>query len=338
MSRDAPPISLVVPTRNGGGAWRETLTAILRQQCPHSFELIVIDTASEDGTPELAERLCADPVQNPRRIPLRLIRIARHEFGHGRTRNLGARLATGKVVMFLSQDATPVGDDWLTTFLRALDDPRMVAAFCRQVAQLSARLPERFILETAYPAQSSRRTHDSLAQRSAGYILFSNAASAIRRDVLLARPFREDLMMCEDAHWAVEMLRAGHTIAYVAEAQVAHSHHYTLRSMLARNFDFAVTLQGLPGNMGARSYLRYLRREAAFVVHHGGPAAMPWMGAFEVTRCLGYTLGTRYRRLPREVCRRLSGYPSWFGDAGARWKHGPMTPVIDGTGQMSAVE
>lgn len=312
VDRRLSAVSIVVPTRNGGGVWGETLRAILRQRYAGPVEAIVIDTDSADGTPELAERLFAAPRTNPRRMPLRLERIAQDEFGHGRTRNWGARLAGGEIVVYLSQDATPVGERWLETLIAVLEDPSITAAFCRQTALPGARLPERFILEAAYPPVSSLRTRASLAMRGAGYILFSNAASAIRRPALLAHPFRESLMMCEDAHWAAEMLGEGRTMAYVAEARVAHSHHYTLRNALARNFDFAVTLAGLPGDMGPGGYLRYLRREAAFCLRHGGAAELPWMGAFEFARCLGYALGTRHRQLPRGLCRRLSGYPGWF--------------------------
>jgi rhamnosyltransferase len=180
------------------------------------------------------------------------------------------------------------------------------------MARPGASLPERFILETAYPARASLRSRASLKRRDAGYILFSNAASAIRRDALLDEPFDERRMMCEDAEWAVRTLGAGGTIAYVADAEVAHSHHYTLRAIMARNFDFAVTLAGLPGSMGPRSYLQYLRRELAFVLRAGGPAALPWTLAFEAMRCVGYMLGTQHRRLPARLCRRLSGYPLWF--------------------------
>ena len=125
-------------------------------------------------------------------------------------------------------------------------------------------------------------------------------------------------MMCEDAEWAVRVLSAGATIAYVAEARVAHSHCYTLRSVMSRNFDYAVSLDGLPGSMGARSYLRYLREELAFVLAHGGATRLPEMAGFEAARAAGYLLGTRSRSLPAWCCRRISGYPHWF-DPAVRW-------------------
>jgi rhamnosyltransferase len=330
VDQSEPAISVILPVKNGGAVLLETLRALLRQRIEGRFEVIVIDSESRDGSAEATERLFADPEANPQRIPLVLKRITAREFGHGRTRNMGARLANGALVVFLSQDATPVGTAWLARFVQPFAEPEVVGAFCRQVARPEASLPERFILETAYPPRASQRTHASLQQRDAGYILFSNAAGAIRRTALMDQPFDEQRMMCEDAEWAVRVLTAGRTIAYVADAQVVHSHHYTLRAIMGRNFDFAVTLAGLPGSMGPRSYIQYLRRELAFVLREGGPAALPWALAFESVRCAGYLLGNQHRRLPTWLCRWLSGYPHWFGSPA---QERAIRSTLDGQGR-----
>ncbi len=61
------------------------------------LELLVIDSGSRDGSLEIAREL-ADEV----------IEIAPGEFGHGRTRNLGAERTSGELICFLTQDAIPV--------------------------------------------------------------------------------------------------------------------------------------------------------------------------------------------------------------------------------------
>ena len=52
---------------------------------------------------------------------------------------------------------------------------------------------------------------------------FSNANCAIRRDVLLARPFDETITSMEDALWLHEVA-PGERVVYVPEAEVFHSH------------------------------------------------------------------------------------------------------------------
>jgi rhamnosyltransferase len=308
----SPFASIVIPTRNGGAVFGETLHAVLSQKSAHPFEVIVIDTESTDGTAALARRAAADPGINGRGVPMQVIDITRAEFGHGRTRNRGAGIAQGGIVVFLSQDATPIGADWLDRLLTPLARPEVVAAFCRQVARPGVSLTERFILETAYPGTASLRTSQDAQRFGAGYILFSNAASAIKRAELLQHPFNEDLLMCEDQDWAIQALQRGTSIAYVAEAAVAHSHHYTLRGILARNFDFAVAHSALPVQVKASGYLRYLLAEIAFVRQHGGVADLLDAVTFEIARSIGYLLGQHYRQLPGSVCLRATGYPGWF--------------------------
>ena len=58
-----------------------------------------------------------------------LIEIAPGEFGHGRTRNLGAERASGELICFLTQDAVPVAG-WLDAYREAFElAPDVGAAF-----------------------------------------------------------------------------------------------------------------------------------------------------------------------------------------------------------------
>ena len=58
-----------------------------------------------------------------------MIEIPPEEFGHGRTRNLGAERSSGDLICFLTQDAVPV-DGWLDAFREAFTlDDRAGAAF-----------------------------------------------------------------------------------------------------------------------------------------------------------------------------------------------------------------
>jgi len=91
-----PDISIVLLTKNGGNLFRECLKMVFRQDTTRQFEVIVIDSGSIDNTLEIASR-----------YPTRLYTIEPWEFLHGRTRNLGADLADGDFVVYLTQDAMP---------------------------------------------------------------------------------------------------------------------------------------------------------------------------------------------------------------------------------------
>ncbi len=308
--------SVIIPVRNGGLTCERTLRAVLAQHLDSAFEVVLVDSESTDQTVETAKRLFSSSETNPAGVELQLIQIPVREFGHGRTRNLGARRARGTYLVYLSHDATPVGESWLERFLRPFEDEQVAGAFCRQVATREARLSERFMLRSTYPPESSIRTRNSLQSFGATHIQFSNAASTVRRDVWQLFPFDEDLMVCEDQDWGTRVLQAGYLIHYLADVCVSHTHRDSLLRMLSRNFDYAISnRRSAYTKVSATSYARYLRSEAGYIRRHGGVGALPEMFAVEMARSTGYFLGTHGGRLPKKLCMRLTSYPLWFDSA-----------------------
>ena len=72
-------VSVVIPVKDAGPLFERVLEAVRAQG---DVELLVIDSGSRDRSRELARAAGAE-----------LIEIAPEEFGHGRTRNLGAERA-----------------------------------------------------------------------------------------------------------------------------------------------------------------------------------------------------------------------------------------------------
>jgi rhamnosyltransferase len=64
---------------------------------------------------------------------------------------------------------------------------------------------------------------------------FSMANSAVRRSVALALPFETRIQYSEDIDWSYRVRRAGHRLAYVADAEAIHSHNYTLQQSFRRH-------------------------------------------------------------------------------------------------------
>lgn len=94
-------LSIVLPTCNRAALLRDALTAITRQtSC--SYELIVVDGASDDDTPAVLEPF-ADQL-GERFVSFR--EPARH--GFVRATNLGLQAARGRNVCWLNDDARPV--------------------------------------------------------------------------------------------------------------------------------------------------------------------------------------------------------------------------------------
>ena len=77
-------ISIVIPTKNAGPEFRDTLVAIRKQTL--DSEIVVVDSGSSDNTLDLARQCGAQTISIPPQ-----------SFNHGETRNLGIRTGTGEV-------------------------------------------------------------------------------------------------------------------------------------------------------------------------------------------------------------------------------------------------
>ena len=119
-------VSIVIPTKDAGEGFHQTLEAI-QQQRGISAELVVVDSGSSDGTPALARKYGA-----------RTISIPPESFNHGATRNLGVREASGDLCVMLVQDAVPADNNWLQNLLAPFSDERVVGVTGRQIARADA--------------------------------------------------------------------------------------------------------------------------------------------------------------------------------------------------------
>ena len=103
----APIVSVIVVNWNGGNNLAECLTA-LKNQTFCSFELIVVDNGSTDGSAELVVSLCPEA---------RLIRLPEN-VGYAAGNNVGAASARGTWLALLNNDAFPE-PMWLAALLDA---------------------------------------------------------------------------------------------------------------------------------------------------------------------------------------------------------------------------
>jgi glycosyltransferase involved in cell wall biosynthesis len=94
-----PLVSVVLPTHNRAAFLERAIRSVVAQT-ETNLEIIVVDDASSDGTPELLNRLLGN---DPR------VRILRNlkSLGGGGARNVGIAAATGEWVAFIDDD-----DEW----------------------------------------------------------------------------------------------------------------------------------------------------------------------------------------------------------------------------------
>jgi rhamnosyltransferase len=293
-------VSIIIPTKNGGELFKNTLRMIFAQNYPDGeFEVIVIDSGSKDNTVDLANIYDA-----------RIINIKPEDFGHGKTRNLGAKLSKGKYLVFTTQDAVPVTENWLFNLVRNLDAPQVAGVYGRQIPKEDAKPMEQFFLRTRYPEYKAVKSLNQ-GKVNMDTIFFSNVNSAIRRDIFQSHLFPDDLLMSEDQEWAKRVILDGYEIVYEPEAVVQHSHNYSLKSVFQRYFDSGATL-GKFARSEYRSHgfagrgLDYVRREIRFLNQTGHRGWIPYALLYDFCKFLGVFIGKRERYMIGGLKNKLS--------------------------------
>lgn len=199
--------SVVVPAYNAAGTIATCLQALSRQSLPpDSYEIIVVDDGSTDGTAAAAAG-CG--------VPHTLLQERRS--GPAAARNLGASQARGEILLFTDADCVPA-EDWAERLLGAFSDPAVVGAKGVYYG-LEGTIVERFVqleYEDKYERMARRRYIDFIDTYCAAY----------RREVLLAAGgFDTTIMAGEDQELSFRLAEAGHKMVFVPAARVRHLGH-----------------------------------------------------------------------------------------------------------------
>jgi rhamnosyltransferase len=311
-----PRAAVVIPVKNAGRMMSRCLDSVFAQRYEPGYEVVVVDSGSTDGTLDVLSR-----------YPVRLFTIPPEEFNHGGTRNYGASVARGEFIVFITQDAIPAGECWLSNLLAPFDlDPDIAGCFGRHVAHddadpIDARSMDRHFSNFGPDLRIFRldAEHEEEHRRLEWmYDFFSDNNSSLRRRVWEEHPLPV-VDMAEDQHWAKMVMRLGYAKAYVPNAVVAHSHSYSPwqwarnwydQHASYRDLDSPVAMRGLSDSV--RWFVRSSREDVAYL-RHAAPGAPLGLGqqlravANNAGRACGGYLGGNYPRVPRPIRRRLSG-------------------------------
>jgi len=319
MTEGRPLASVVLLTFNGQKYLAELLDLLFAQKTDFPHEAIAIDSGSTDGTLEILNR-----------YPLKLHQIPNNEFNHGETRNLGARLAKGDFVAYLTQSATPASDRWLQYLIDAFSlGPQVAAVYGRHIPRpgcdpITKRDMEEFFLMMGPPDQPTIRFIKEGPEGRAEYEqnegiigFYSDVTSCLRKSVWEQIPY-QPLDYAEDQAFGRDILEAGYWKVYEPRAAVYHSQNYPLLQYFRRQFDEYRGLRKSIGYLqsgglakvlvgsakGGMAETRYLLKQP-----YSPLGKLKWSTyAFAVSfirRFAGY-LAAREERLPQRVVRAIS--------------------------------
>ena len=251
-----------------------------------------------------------------------VVRIAKGAFDHGGTRQMAAeRLAGFDVLVYLTQDAVLATPNALARLVAPFADPKVGTAYGRQLPRQGSAAIEAHARLFNYPPQSNTRTLAAKAHMGIKAAFTSNSFAAYRTTALSAvGGFPTSLILGEDMVVAARMLLAGWAVAYVAEAQVWHSHGYSVVQEFRRYFDIGVMHQdqawilrdfGKPEGEGGR----FVRSEIAYLRWHA-PSLLPSAFVRTLAKYLGYKLGQRSSSFPLSIKRKLSMHRGFWAKRG----------------------
>lgn len=302
--------TVIIPTYNAEAFIKPLLKSLLAQEID-GLEILVIDSSSTDDTVSI----CREFGIRPHVIP-------KSEFDHGGTRTAAARMAGGEILIFMTQDVLPASNEAIGRLTSPFSSSKVAAAFGRQLPHPEASPLTRHLRHFNYPSRSYSRTLKDAKKYGIKAAFLSNAFTAYRKSALEEIGwFKNGLILSEDSYAGAKLLLAGYELRYVAEAEVYHSHEYSLSEEFRRYFDIGVfyaqekwmmELLGRPEGEG----LRFVRSQLSFLMQERLFFLIPE----SIIRILGkyaaFKLGLRARRLPLCVKKGLSMNKGW-------WERGP---------------
>ena len=301
-------LSVIVPTLNAATDWPRFASALSR--CVPPGQVLIVDSESTDGTVELA-----------RASGFQVHSVPRAEFNHGGTRQEATQLSSdSEILVFMTQDAVLASPDSLTKLLAAFDNPRVVAAYGRQLPRPQAGAIEAHARSFNYPSTSDLRDLKSRDRLGFKAIFISNSFAAYRRAALMTvGGFPSDVIFGEDTITAARLLLANFEIAYVAEACVYHSHAYSCTQDFKRYFDIGVLHNRenwLLENFGKASGegKRFVHSELSYLLKWD-PKQIPSALVRTGLKLIGYRLGRMEALLTPSIKRQLSMHSRFWDEA-----------------------
>ncbi len=238
-----PVVSIVIPVFNRLEDTQRCLPALARNTQGVAFEVIVVDNASSDGTPEFLKE---EAQQWGGRL-----RVLRHEqnLGFAKGCNAGARAALGECVLFLNNDTIPQ-PGWLSEMVRMMASEDRVGVVGSKLLYPDTKRVQHAGIEliNGIPDHPFRgaAADDPRVCRTRDLDMVTGACLMIRKDLFdRLNGFDEQYVNgVEDVDLCLRVRDAGYRVVYCATSVVEHCEgrsagrfdrvHENLRKFVAR--------------------------------------------------------------------------------------------------------
>ena len=202
-------VDLIIPTYKPGEKFKKSLKR-LAQQTRKPDRIILINTEAQYFDEEMIR-----PYDN-----VEVHHIKKENFDHGATRDYGASLAEdADILMFMTDDAIPKDKYLVENLIKAFNDPKVSAAYGRQMADPKKNYIEYYTRIFNYPEESRIKRREDLDTLGIKTFFCSNVCSAYRKtDYDAMGGFEHKTIFNEDRIMASKLIEDGNAVAYQADA------------------------------------------------------------------------------------------------------------------------
>jgi rhamnosyltransferase len=292
-------VAVIIPTLNGEQYLRQGLPHLLSAISPS--QVWIVDSASRDSTVEFCKQ-----------SGVNIYPVERGTFNHGGTRNLGRSLVQAEILVYMTQDVVPASSDFLQKLIEPFADPSIAIAYGRQLPRPSAGPLEAFPRLFNYPDISFVKSKADIPRLGIKTFFCSDSFCAYRANAWDAiGGFPERTLTWEDQHIAARLVDKGHQIAYVADAQVYHSHSYTLKEEFQRYFDAGSFLKSeswmrdMAGNAEGEG-IRLFKEQTKYLANTQNVHLIPYSLIAIAAKYMGYRIGMLESSLPLSLKKAFS--------------------------------
>jgi len=241
---DTPFVSIIIPVRNRPEEIKACLQSLGKLDYPSDkFEIIVVDDASCDDTPELIKKF------NVHLISLKENKKASF------CRNLAAQKAKGDILAFIDSDCIS-HPSWLSGLVPAFKDP-VIGAIGGQVDSFFYTSG----LDKYEQVKSSliMGSHAKRSRKNEKFFYVPSCNLLVKKDLFLKIDgFKEELVVGEDVDLCWRLQDAGYHVEFRPSGKIFHKHRNTIGSFCHRRFEYGTSeplLQVLHKNRGKQLFL-----------------------------------------------------------------------------------
>ena len=304
-------IDIVIPTYKPDKAFIELIDKLCRQTIEIN-RIIVMNTEEK-----YYEKLKFETgISEKFRECVEVHHLSKLEFDHGGTRHMGIQKSDADIVVLMTQDAMPAGEELIANLVRALEGENIAAAYARQLPAPDHSELEHIVRNFNYPENSHVRTKADIPEKGIKTYFCSNVCAAYKRDIYeKLGGFIRHTIFNEDMIYAAEAVKAGYGIAYAADACVYHSHDYTNMQQFHRNFDLGVSQADHPRIFSEVPSVSEGKKLVKVVTEKLKKNNKALLFKFYVQcffKYAGYFLGKHYSKLPRFLVLKCTMNPMYW--------------------------